>query len=1345
MCRKVLLSLLALLASSAGAAADPVRLLLYAGAGTVAQEARTAFAARFGPDLMTIDLAGLDIAPDRIDSADIILLIHLEERFALSLEPALLRAQRRGAMVAVTPPELVPRQWTLKPDVTTSAEAQRYWSYGGVDNAVGMLAYLYKVAGGARPLDVPEPRPTQEVGIYHPRASGEFASLGAYLMWYRAQGLVPPTAPLVGITFYTASLRQRDLAHIDALVAGLEKAGIGAVPLFGWPFNTLESWLTEDGRCPLEVLLTFNLSIMRPADSALLERLGVHALNLEVTPYSADEWRSGLRGLPPESIGYQVATPERAGTAEPIVVATTELPPGAPTRISQPIDERVSAAVGRAARWITLRRKPNPQKRVVFVYYNNPPGKGNLGASYLQVLPSMATLLARLKDDGYSVGAHAPDQAELTDTLERAGRNVADWAPGELQAMVDTGRVALFPISEYERHFAGLPRAFQEMVTKEYGPPRRAEMLRVRRDGIDFFVIPGAQYGNVLLSVQPLRSTFERAVSTTHDTTIPVPHSYVAAYLYYRFVFKADAVVHIGRHGTLEWLPGKQVMQAGWDHAEALLGDLPNPYLYIMDGDAESLQAMRRSAGVMMSHLTPLIVSGGVQDEIRALSGALRDWDAAKETDAALAVEYAKQAAAEARRLHLDRQLGLSVDADGWPAAGTRLLAWVREVEDGPIPAGIHALGELPAEDVQRDALTEFIKYGFQPAELLAVEAEVRPWADAIFDGREPVEAKAYPAPLLTTIRAQWDAARQWIGHLRVSPRQEVDALPRVLSGGYLPPSPLGEPLRTPAGLPTGRKQFGFDPTLIPTRAAWEVGRKMADDTLARYRRDHGEYPAKVAMVLWYGETESHHGAMESMAMHLMGVELQWNARNQPDALRLIPDAELAHPRVDVIFTVSGIYRDGLPDKILLLDRAARLAASAGDNAIARHDRETTEALLASGLPREQAERIARARLFGNKPGAYNIGVDLLVAQSRDVDNAGTMANLYLHNMNAAFSSDTWGEDAPGALATQMRGNQAVLFSRSSNLYGTLDNDDTFSYAGGLSFASAQVNGGAAPAFYISNLRKAGAERSVDLKTWLATELNQRNWNPKWIGHMQASGYAGAREMNDEIEHLYGFQATTKEQMDGSFWQNTYDVYVADKHGLELDAFFERENPHAKQGLLARLLEVDRQGSYRFSDAERTQLVSRYVRSVVAHGAACAANICGNERLQRHVAETAALVPGLGPAELRQFGEQLGRATRWVPSRFTGAPAAVREGLAAGRMIRPTSTAGRPSPPPAPPPVPTDVPPRVEGFALQERIIDLSRRAPSPPPAIAWVWLLVLGGLIAAGAGWEARRSSPLF
>jgi cobaltochelatase CobN len=360
---------------------------------------------------------------------------------------------------------------------------------------------------------------------------------------------------------------------------------------------------------------------------------------------------------------------------------------------------------------------------------------------------------------------------------------------------------------------------------------------------------------------------------------------------------------------------------------------------------------------------------------------------------------------------------------------------------------------------------------------------------------------------------------------------------------------------------------------------------------------------------------------MEAQALYIMGVQPEWNTRGAVDRLKLITDHDLGHPRVNVVFTVSGLYRDGLAEKIVLLDRAARLAASAGDNAVSRMNREVEKALVASGMTQEEATEYAGARVFTTAPGSYGFGIEKLVEQSRDKDEPDTIAQLYLTKMNYVYTEKKWGASVPKLLDAHLKGNESIVHSRTSNLYGAVDNDDVYQWMGGLRAASASV--GAKPELVINNLRRKGEERVEDARSFIATELNARNWNPRWISEMQKEGYSGAREMMKAVEYLYGWQATAPETISPTVWQKMYDVYVADEYKLGMNRFFDRSNPAARQQIVARLLEVDRQGTYRFSAADRKQLVTEYVRLVSQNGVACSANVCGNRKLTAAVAAEA--------------------------------------------------------------------------------------------------------------------------
>ena len=1310
---------------------EPVRVVVIANASQLLPEAKEQFEKYYGPGLIDLRFSSEEFRAEDLAQADVIFTHYLRTTVQQALAQDIRTAYQRGALILAAPPEsLSDRQWGIPLNQELNKQASAYWEHGGVENLVGFLAFLYRSAGGTRPIPVPPPTPQMSRGIYHPRSTAPFTDLKSYLEWYRTR--MPATAPLVGITLYSNTWKSHDLAHIDALIETLEKRGMGAVAAFGWPVHSLADLLTVDGRSPLRVIFTLNATIPRAEDAAAFERWGVHVMNLLVTRETAEEWERNPRGLSPDRISFLLDSPEALGATEPILFATFEPVPGTHVRATRAIPERLQAAVERAQRWIALQDKPNAQKRIALIYYNNPPGKGNIGASYLAVYPTLVNLLQRLRAAGYLVGDRSPDERQVVELLEASGRNVEQWAPGELQEMVARGGLTLISMKQYRRWFSELPARFRQAVAARWGPPEASNLMTIRTaDGEKFLVIPGVRFGHIFVGPQPLRTSFAEATNTAHDPETPAPHQYLAFYLWLRHEFKADAVVHIGRHGTLEWLPGKQVAQAGWDHSEVLLGSLPNPYYYIMDGGGEAIQAKRRGAGVLISHLTPMITYGGVLDEFKRLHEALDNLEKTEGQSQELHGEYRRIVRAEVKRLKLDAQLGLDPEQMDWEEIERRVHRFLHDTETNTVPLGIATAGRLPPEPVQRQALTAFLKYHFEEPEAAQLEQHFVAWANDIYQGHKPqMECSCSPA-LRRKIDTAIAAARHWIENLRKSAEQELDALITVLNGRYLPSAPLGDPIRVPAGLPTGRNLHAMDTSLLPTKAAWAVGRKMAEQFLSRYRQQHGDWPTKVSQVLWYGETNRHQGALECMAFYLLGVEPQWNRRGIVDHFRLIPESELGRPRVDVVFTISGIYRDGMAHLVLLLDQAVRLAASAGDNVISRHDRETAEALARAGVHPQQAQQLARARVFGNKPGAYGVGVSHIVEQSKDAGHSDELAKLFLHKMNYAFSSEAWGITAPDALARHLKGNQAVVFSRSSSLYGALDNDDTYQYFGALGLASRAINGGTAPEMLLGNLRKPGAESLQDLKTWLASELNTRHWNPTWLQALQSSGYAGARAMFKEIEHLYGFQATTPEQMDGVFWQKTFDVFVKDKYGLGLKEFFAQNNPHAEQWILSRLLEVDRQGSYRFSDADRAELIRRYVQSVAAHGAACSANTCGNKRLHEAIVHQLPMVSGLGNREKVRFAENLARATRGRAHASTVAVPVVRTALT--RAVR------RPA-------LQSSIPPSrtaqllVEGFRMEES----TRRLPVHHSATRPTFIAACGvlGAMLAGALLEFRRTS---
>ncbi|WP_260704113.1 cobaltochelatase subunit CobN [Edaphobacter flagellatus] len=1156
------------------------------------------------------------LTPQRLKQARAIFMQHPSQETLERLKSAGLEALKNGTQIATDVPEFIVRNWGVDPSARLVGRLMPYWSYGGEDNMLSFLLVLYQAAGGDLKQPIPAPIKIANKGIYHPDAPKLFGTMSEYLAWYRKTK--PNQGAMVTVNFFYTYLKDKDTAVVDALIRELERQGLAAAGIVGSPHSSLASAFDQPANDPIRVMMMFTLALAKPDDLHLLEKQNIHVIDLMLSHQTRVEWAAADRGVTPDRITPMLSSPEAYGATEPILVGTTEGgSKGVPSHL-EPIPERVHAAAMRAKRWVALAEKQNAQKKLAIIYFNNPPGKGNIGASYLNLAPSIRAVLQTLHEAGYSTGDHLPTTDEILDQLATVGHNTENWEPGELDQMARTGRVVLVPMDEYEHWFADLPKQFRDQVVERWGSPRDAKlMVWTARDGKKSFVIPGVKLGNVFLGPQLLRASADQYTSVQHSATLPPHHGYIASFLYYRKVLGADAMIQMGRHGTLEWLPGKNAGQAGWDTAEVLLGDLPNINYYIMDGDAEAIQARRRGAAVLISHLTPMLVRAGGEERFAALNEALNRWQESHETAPALAGEYAKTALAEMDRLGLIKQL--SIDTSKADEAMEKGIAFLDSVEESPLPLGLPTLGQMPSEDRMRAGLKTFLANGFLQDEMNSVKPHLDTWTEAIFSG----QSITVPTDLSAKVREKSERsigeARQWIANLRISPERELNELPKILQAEFLASGPVGDPLNNPDSLPTGRNLNQGDPNLLPTRAAWELGKRMGDELMAQYKKQHGAFPDHISMVLWQGESGRNQGAMEAEAMYLMGVRPEWNNRNAVDRLSLVPDSEMKYPRVNVLFTASGLYRDGMAEKIIMLDRAARMAAAAGENALSRQNRDTIRALVTSGMKEEDAAEIAGGRVFAEAPGSYGTGLSNFVEQSRDVDEHQTMAELYMAKVNYVYTEKTWGKTVPKLLQHQLKGNEIVMHSRSSNLYGAVDNDDVYQAMGGLRLASEAA--GAKPDLVVNNLRHAGHEKVENARDFIATELNARNWNPQWIREMQKEGYAGAREMMRANEYLYGWKATAPETVAPEVWKKMYDVYVNDEYNLGLKQFMERVNPAARQAMLGRLLEVDRQGTYKFTNAQRKQMVEEYARNVARNGLACTANTCGNQTFKTDIAK----------------------------------------------------------------------------------------------------------------------------
>lgn len=611
------------------------------------------FQKRFGSNACDCSLLREDdLTPERLLQAKVIFMQHPTIEMLERLKPAAQQALAHGLQVATDVPEFLERGWDAEPSVKLTTTVMPYFSNGGEENMLSFVLSLYQAAGGKLSDPIPPPIQIANTGIYHPDAPKIFPTMSEYLAWYRKAK--PNQGEMVTVNTFYSYIKDRDTAVIDGLLRELERQGMASAAVVGFPHANLAKLFDQPSTDPIRVMMMFTLALGKPEDRVLLEKQNVHVMNLIISQQRRAAWDAADKGITPDRIKSSLSNPEAAGATEPIVVGTTEVgAKGIPPHL-EAIPERVYAAVARAHRWIALHDKPNAEKKLAIIYYNNPPGKGNIGASYLNLAPSIRAVLETLKAAGYNTGDRLPTTDEILAQLAKVGHNVENWEPGELDAIVRKGGAILVPVAQYNKWFAKLPEKFRNAVNERWGKPEAAKLMAwTSPAGKMFFVIPGVQLGNVFLGPQLLRASFAEYTNVQHSATLPPHHGYVASFLYYRNTLGVDVMIQMGRHGTLEWLPGKNAGQAGWDTSEVLLGDLPNINYYIMDGDGEAIQARRRGAAVLISHLTPMLAKTGFEERFGTLNEALSRWTETHQSAPPLAAEYVKTASAEMDRLGL--------------------------------------------------------------------------------------------------------------------------------------------------------------------------------------------------------------------------------------------------------------------------------------------------------------------------------------------------------------------------------------------------------------------------------------------------------------------------------------------------------------------------------------------------------------------------------------------------------------------------------------------------------------------------------------------------------------------
>ncbi|GBC62547.1 magnesium chelatase [Desulfonema ishimotonii] len=1073
-----------------------------------------------------------------------------------------------------------------------------YYDYTSAENLANMIRFIAnRDLGMETPYDPPVVPP--ENALYHPDAPGLFPTLSEYAQWYRSSGHFQK-GKLWDLTviFPTFTLDGKKAA-VDALIRAYEKNGINTVTwmreMKGWD-KTLMHFISSPplaGNLGSVTGFAFKFSSMFTVDLLpVLKKANVPVLNAQNLFFtSGEEWLSSPQGISPVGLAFQFSNPEMSGLVEPSVIGVKEKDPVLSREINAfrhtPVAPHVEMLARRAARWHALKRKPNRDKKIFLMYYNHGAGKQNIGASYLNVFRSISRIIERLRQEGYTIEGEFTEET-VKDLLLRSGRNIGTWAPDELDELLRGGNAAFIDMADYRKWLAATPAEFQEKVAKDWGAPEKTNIMV--KDGR--FVIPCIQLGNLILAPQPVRGFDDDPDKLYHSTTLYPHHQYNAFYFWLQEKIRPDAMISLGTHGTHEWLPGKQAGLTWKCPPEVLIGDIPNIYPYIVDDVGEGIQAKRRGRGVIIDHAVPPFKRGGVYEEYATLTALISEYETvSSEKIRAARLERISEMTI---RLGLDKDLGLAaVDEEALEKVEHYLL----ELKTEMIPYGLHTFGVSPSDA----ALTE-------TAQAMAEKGE--------------------------------KSADFYAEQIRACGPSEMESLIRGLSASYIPPASGNDPIRNPESLPTGKNFYAFDPEKVPSREAWEAGRNAGREIIVAYGQKHDNaYPEQVGVVLWSVETIRDEGINVATALYLMGMKPEWDHRDKVKTVVPIPAGELNRPRIDVLLQMSGLFRDTFPLVALMLDSAVKKAAALTDldNFIRKHSQQVEKSLIAGGRSPEEARKLSLVRLYSAPPGAYGTKVAKMSGNSGLWEEDDIVAEQGFVKMQSyGYSADLWGKPMESSYRDHLRSVDATVHTISSNLYGTMDNDDVFQYLGGLSMAVRKASG-KDPEVFVSMQRTTGQGHVEPLSATLGREMRSRYLNPKWIEGMKKENYAGAREMAEFMENMWGWQVTTPDAVDKSLWEQSYEVYVEDKYGQEIKAFFNRENPWAYQSMTARMLEAVRKEYWQADEKVTKKLAAEYALNVVEKGVACCDHTCNNPMLNQMVVNIISLPGVLSPEMVEKF------------------------------------------------------------------------------------------------------------
>ena len=1033
----------------------------------------------------------------------------------------------------------------------------QYWLAGSEQNIANMIRLLVdRYADGPRRglrgvVKAESPVEYAEIGVYHPRLKGRITDTAEHLP------TLPAERGTVGLLLLRSYLLAGNAGHYDGVIAAFEAKGLRVIPAFASGLDqrpAIERFFMKEGRSAVDAVVSltgFSLvggpayNNSRAAED-ILAKLDVPYLSAHPVEFQTlEQWGASDRGLMPVESTIMVAIPELDGAAGPMVYGGRSDGAGVPCTgceractfsrsdvagAMRVCSERADMLASRTARLVAMRRSERRDRKVAIVLFNFPPNGGNTGtAAFLSVFESLHRTLSAMKREGYQIDLPADvDALRERIVVGNAARFGAD-------ANVHTR----IPAGDHVRGEKWL-----RQIEAQWGPAPGKQ----QSDGSSIFVL-GERFGNVFVGVQPafgyegdpMRLLFEKGFAPTH--------AFSAFYRWLREDFGASAVLHFGTHGALEFMPGKQAGLSGACWPDRMIGDLPNLYLYASNNPSEGTIAKRRSAATLISYLTPPVAHAGLYKGLVELKTSIERWRGLPPDVDAEREGLASLIQAQASTLELATAEPAWID----PAkAIAKLSDSVLELEYTLIPHGLHVVGEAPSAE--------------QRVEMLQAVADASHGARPDKSVLEAVVNGTAPEKLLAKDDASLALYKELAGIDRILQQDhEIPSILHALDGKFTRPAPGGDLLRTPAILPTGRNLHGFDPFRIPSAFAVQDGATQAQRLIDKHVSEGNGIPESVAIVLWGTDNLKNEGAPIGQALALLGARPRFDGYGRLTGAELIPHDQLSRPRIDVIVTMSGIFRDLLPLQIKLLAEACFLAASANEpieqNFVRKH-------ALAFQAAHNCDLETASLRVFGNADGAYGSNVNHLVENGRWEDE-DELAETYTRRKSFAYGLKGQPVQQTALLKNVLATVDLAYQNLDSVELGVTTVDHYFDTLGGISRAVRIAKGGqSAPVYIGDQTRGAGTVRT--LSEQVSLETRTRMLNPKWYEGMLKHGYEGVRQIEEHVTNTMGWSATTGEVAPWVYRQLT-ETFMLDPEMRERLASL---NPVASAKVANRLIEA---------------------------------------------------------------------------------------------------------------------------------------------------------------------------